>query len=98
MCFFVKGKGKGEEWDERRRRIPQKKTKPRERGEVPTTMTNGLALRGIQSRRWGTAWEEGGRGGGGDGCPPAGSSLREKWRMGLGNWWKAGEVVLGWVL
>lgn len=95
MCFFDLEKGKGEERDERRRRIPRKKTKPRERGEVPTT--NGLASRCMQSRRWGTAWEEGGRGGEVMDAPPADSPLWEKWRMGLGNRWKAGEVVRGWI-
>lgn len=70
VCFFDlgKGKGKGEEWDERRRRIPRKKKpsqeKERTKASVPwVPRTNGLALRCIQSRRWGTAWEEGGRGG-----------------------------------
>lgn len=68
VCFFDLGKGKGEEWDERRRRIPRGKKpsqeKERTKASVPwVPTTNGLALRCIQSRRWGTAWEEGGRGG-----------------------------------
>lgn len=52
---------------EKKKNPSGKKTKPRKertKASVPwVPTTNGLALRCIQSRRWGTAWEEGGRGG-----------------------------------
>lgn len=86
---------------EKRKNPSGEKTKPREGTDEsigslgPNDQRPSLALHTVPAVGDGV-----GRGrprGRGDGCPPAGSLLREKWRMGSGNRWKAGEVVRGWI-